>query len=90
MDREEVADAGTVPPTLPLSRDLGRAFLYARYNPELDTKGLAAMGLGHLVPARVQRMDAVDQMSHLLEIGRAAGETVRLEHFGRFAQEVKA
>ena len=84
IERDEAAEDARTAQAAPLDHDLRRAFLYARYNADLDGKGLAAMGLGHMNAARVQQMDAVDQMSNLLEIGRAAGEAIRLEHFGPF------
>ena len=40
---------------IPLSTDLGRAFLYARYNAELTRSGLAALGLPELDPTAGQR-----------------------------------
>jgi hypothetical protein len=62
-----------------------RSFLYARYNADISAQGLTAMGLGHMPSERVQHMDAVDQMSNLLEIGRTAGKAVSLTHLGTFA-----
>ncbi len=74
------------PPLIPLERDLGRAFLYARYNAELSGKGLAALGFPDAPVERVQKLDATDQMETLLAIGLEAGKAVLLEHFGPFAQ----
>ena len=34
-----------------------KLFTYARYNADLGTAGLAELGLGHLDPVRVQKMD---------------------------------
>lgn len=94
MVPREGPDEGTVSerlarPRLPLERDLGRAFLYARYNVELSGAGLAALGFGHVDPALAQKMDKADpeQIELLLGIGDAAGKRqVRVrDHFGAFA-----
>jgi light-regulated signal transduction histidine kinase (bacteriophytochrome) len=41
-----------------LTQDLGRAFLYVRYNAELSAPGLAALGLPDIKPQDVQKLDA--------------------------------
>jgi uncharacterized protein len=69
---------------LPLSKGLGRAFLYARYNADLSAEGLKALGCGNMDPAKVQRMDGVDQIDNLLKIGEKAGRNIDLKHFGSF------
>lgn len=69
---------------IPLSRDLGRAFLYARYNAELTRDGLDALGLEDVDPAQVRKLDSVAQIPALRRLGRKVGEAVRLEHFGSF------
>lgn len=73
-------------PEASLEVDLGRRFLYARYNADLSEAGLRDAGFAHVDAASVQRMDAVANIPVLLEIGQAAGERVDLTHFGRFAQ----
>jgi len=70
-----------------LDRDLGRAFLYARYNADLSREGLNALGCSQMDPEKVQKLDAVDQMDNLLQIGLNAGEKIKLEHFGPFAHQ---
>ena len=50
--------------------DLGRAFLYARYNADLSAAGLKELGCGNMDPEKVQKLDAVDQIDNLLEIGK--------------------
>ena len=78
---EEIRQA----PVAPLSTDLGRAFLYARYNADLSPEGLATLKLGPLDAAKMQKMDAVENIENLLTIGQAvASQQVRLEHFGSF------
>jgi uncharacterized protein len=69
---------------LPLTEDLGRAFLYARYNADLSSQGLQALGCGGMDPEKVQKMDGVDQMANLLVIGEKAGLQIDLKHFGPF------
>jgi hypothetical protein len=71
-------------PEIPLSTDLGRRFLYARYNADLSRKGLDSLGFANVDPASIQKMDAVENIEPLLAIGRAAGASVRVEHFGSF------
>lgn len=73
-------------PHIPLDRDLGRAFLYARYNADLSAEGLDALGCSKMDPKKVQKLDAVDQVDNLLEIGFSAGEKIKLEHLGAFAE----
>lgn len=72
-------------PHVPLSQDLGRAFLYARYNADLSREGLDNLNFKNVRPEEVQKLDSVEHMDDLLRIGRAVGEReVRLEHFGSF------
>jgi predicted acylesterase/phospholipase RssA len=73
-------------PHIPLGRDLGRAFLYARYNADLSAEGLNALGCGQMDPGKVQKLDAVDQIDNLVQIGLSAGQKIKLEHFGSFAE----
>jgi hypothetical protein len=73
-----------------LDRDLGRAFLYARYNADLSREGLDALGFSQMDPEKVQKLDAVDQIDNLLQIGLNAGEKIKLEHLGSFAQKAVA
>jgi len=68
----------------PLTEDLGRAFLYARYNADLSREGLKALGCPDIEPDDVQQMDSVEHMDELLRVGRAAGQQISLNHFGPF------
>ncbi len=72
---------------IPVSQDLGRAFLYARYNAELSHEGLRKMGLGDIDPGKVGRLDSVDALEDLTKVGKKVAEEVKLEHFGPFIQE---
>ncbi len=73
---------------VPLSEDLGRAFLYARYNAELSEEWLAARGLGKIDPAKVAQLDSVEYVPDLVRVGRALAKEVKAEHFAleRFGQ----
>jgi hypothetical protein len=73
-----------VPRDVPLSTDLGRSFLYARYNADLSGEGLRRLGFTEVKPEQIQKMDAVENISALLAIGRAAASAVKAEHFGPF------
>jgi uncharacterized protein len=69
---------------IPLSTDLGRHFTYARYNADLSLEGLVRLGFSNVNPAFIQKMDAIENISLLAEIGRAAGELVDAAHWGAF------
>jgi hypothetical protein len=75
-------------PVIPLSRDLGRAFLYARYNPILTAEELRALGVRGFRLNDLLRMDLAtpQNIRSLADVGRAAGSQVRAEHFGPFAE----
>ncbi|MER9020839.1 patatin-like phospholipase family protein [Mesorhizobium sp. M0898] len=61
-----------------------KLFTYVRYNAELMGAGLAALGLTHIRPATVQKMDATDGMAELHEVGKKAAGKVNREHFAGF------
>jgi hypothetical protein len=69
---------------IPLSTDLGRRFLCARYNADLSETGLRHVGFPEVVPSNIQKMDAVENIPTLLKIGKAAGGAVQPAHFGAF------
>ena len=86
----EVRDLIPVDPVIPdkplsLETDLGKAFLYVRYNAELTPAGLGQLGLGRLDAKRMQKMDAVGNIVDLTKIGAALGDRVDLAHIGHFA-----
>lgn len=58
-------------PARPLSENLGRSFLYARYDPDLTCAGLDALGLKKLSPEAVAKMDSVQAVDDLIAIGKA-------------------
>jgi hypothetical protein len=91
IPREEVRMAdGKLPtcdemgPPLPLAHDLGRAFLYARYEADLSRKGLDALGLPDVDPAKVSKLDSVAGVKDLIRVGQAAARQVDLSPFKRF------
>jgi uncharacterized protein len=69
---------------VPLAKDLGRAFLYARYSANLSREGLDTMGLNDVDPEQVGQLDSVKYIDALSRIGQRLAEEVRLEHFGPF------
>ncbi len=74
-------------PAVPLSTDLGRSFLYARYNVDLSGAALASFGFADVDPSVVQKMDKADpeHIELLLRIGARAAAQVKIDHFGPFA-----
>ncbi len=71
---------------VPLSRDLGKAFLYTRYNVELTDKGLAALGVTGIDARKVNALDSTDHMNDLVKIGEALAKKVSIEQLGSFVQ----
>jgi hypothetical protein len=71
---------------LPRERDLGRAFLYARYNADLSREGLDRLGLTDVDPTVVQQLDSADYVEDLSRVGRAAAREVSLDHFTPFLE----
>ena len=80
--------AGDERKPVPLSEDLGRQFLYARYNAELSARWLSGHGLGEVDAAKVSQLDSVEHVDDLVRVGRELAEEVRAEHFclERFGQ----
>ena len=65
--------AGSVPEKL---------FSYLRYTPDLSREGLNNLGLHSVKPSEVQKMDSIDGMEAMREVGRALAEqAVKPEHF---------
>jgi len=77
-------DPGSQDRRVPLEVDMGKAFLYVRYNAELTADGLNQLGLSQINENEVSRMDGVDQIPGLQEIGRAVAAQVDLAHLGSF------
>ena len=75
-------------PEVPLSKNLGRQFLYVRYNADLSGEGLKNLGCSKIDPVSIQKLDGVENVDNLIKIGRAAGKSVKPDHFGPFLQNV--
>jgi predicted acylesterase/phospholipase RssA len=69
------ADGTVIAPSQPL----GRAFLYARYDPDVSAKGLAAAGLGG-IDAAALTMDNIKMLPALERIGEAEAKHVDLRN----------
>jgi hypothetical protein len=72
---------------VPVDQDLGRSFLYARYDADLSRDGLDRMGLGDLDPESVSKLDSVAHIDDLLRVGTAAAAAVDVQPFSRFWEE---
>lgn len=81
IDRE----MGDLIPPEPLTTNLNRAFLYARYDADLTEAGVRKLpGCEGINAAAVRELDAVDRLDDLERVGRAVAADVRREHFGTF------
>ena len=69
---------------IPLSQDLGRQFIYARYNADLSREGLSALGLPGIKPENVQKLDSIEYIDDLRKVGKKVAEEIKIEHFGNF------
>ncbi len=67
------------------ARSSRKLFTYVRYNVELDRAGLDGLGLDHVDPDAVRKLDSIEHVAELQEIGRRLGETrVQASHFAGF------
>ena len=65
-----------------------KLFTYVRYNADLSLAGLTRLGLPRIQPKDVQRLDSVDHMKDLQQVGRAVADlNVRPEHFIGFTPQ---
>jgi predicted acylesterase/phospholipase RssA len=73
-------------PKIPLDKPLGRAFRYARYNPELTDEGMKKLGVTDYNLSNLLKMDYVkpDNVAKLAQVGAAEGKNVSRDHFGLF------
>lgn len=71
---------------LDLDSDANRHFSYVRYNASLTDEGLEDLNLSHIVSDDVRKMDSVEFIPQLREVGKAVGERqVKVkEHLRRF------
>ena len=61
-----------------------KLFTYVRYNSELTLEGLKRLELPDIEPEHVQRLDSVEYISELQQVGQAVAKTVKSEHFAKF------
>ena len=87
----------------PLDRELGdvigcegplpsdqKLFTYVRYNAELTQTGLSNLGCPDIGPESVQKLDAVEAIPKLREVGRHVAEKVSAGHFAGFGVDMSA
>ncbi len=88
IDREirDLIPVDPMTPNAPLSlaENLGKAFIYVRYNAELTPDGLKQLKLRGIDAKRMGKMDDVENIDDLAKIGAAVGKTVDLAHLGDF------
>jgi patatin-like phospholipase len=73
---------------VPLEKDCGRQFLYARYNPDVSRDGLDALGLNKIDPDHVQALDQIQYISEMQSVGREyAARFVDMTPFQRFVNQ---
>jgi predicted acylesterase/phospholipase RssA len=80
-------------PRVALDTDLGRSFLYTRYNVDLSDEGLTGLGITDVKPEDARRLDKADagQIDALVRIGsKAAGQVNVKSQFGAFAPSSSA
>jgi len=61
-----------------------RLFRYVRYNVDLSQEGLNTLKLNHIHSADVRKMDSVDFLDQLREVGKMAANQVKIAHLGKF------
>ncbi len=62
-----------------------KLFTYLRYNMELSSRGLAALGLADIQPEQVQKLDSIEHTADLQRIGQAAArQKVKMQDFASF------
>lgn len=61
-----------------------KLFTYMRYNADISRDGLDKLGLNHIQPADVQKLDSVAHIPQLQEVGRAVAREVDIDHFAGF------
>ena len=59
-----------------------KLFTYLRYNAELSNEGLAAIGLAGIKP--VQKLDSIEHIPELQQVGQAVAKKISVEHFAGF------
>lgn len=65
---------------------LPKLFIYLRYSADLSRTGLDHLGLPAVEPENVQRLDSIEHIEELLQVGRATARRVLPQHFEGFLQ----
>jgi patatin-like phospholipase len=78
LDREVEDMIGKRGPAVP------KLFSYLRYNADLTGDGLKGLGLPQIKPEHVQKMDSVNYIDELREVGQAAAQRVTIREFNDF------
>jgi hypothetical protein len=69
---------------IPLATNLGKAFLYARYNADISESGLADLSLTGIDPDTVSQLDSIKAIPDLRRVGQAVAREVSMREFGSF------
>jgi patatin-like phospholipase/acyl hydrolase len=75
---------------VPLSQDLGRSFLYARYNVHLAQKELDRLGFSDVKARNVQKLDSVQYIEDLKRIGARVADQINVQDFAPFLHKRSA
>lgn len=85
LEVEDLVPADERGEKLPLTQNLGRQFLYVRYDVELSREGLDDLGLPKVDPELVSKLDSTEGMDDLLRIGEKLAGRMHKQHLGSFA-----
>jgi hypothetical protein len=61
-----------------------KLFTYVRYNAQLTGEGLKTLGLSDIKPEDVQKLDSVEHIVELQQVGQAVAKNVKAEHFAGY------
>jgi patatin-like phospholipase/acyl hydrolase len=73
---------------IPLSTDLGRKFLYARYNAHLEQDSLDAMGLTDVNAEHVQDLGSTKHTGELRQVGQRVAQDLDIQDFAPFLPDL--
>lgn len=62
-----------------------KLFTYLRYDPDISRTGLNAAGLPTIDPAHIAKLDSVEHIAELQQVGQAMATHVQVGHFAGFA-----
>lgn len=75
---------GVQAPRGPLTSTVPKQFTYVRYDPNVTTGGLHALGLSDIRTENVQVMDSIAYVGDINRVGQAYAERVTISHFANF------